>query len=113
MTQHPALDQWIDDIKTLCEPDQVVLCDGSPEEYQAMMQALTEAGVAKTLNPEIRPNSYLVRSDHDDVARVESRNFICRTHEADAGPNTHWAETEAKRETLTQLIKGAVSGGAM
>jgi len=113
MTQHPALDQWIDDIKTLCEPDQVVLCDGSPEEYQTMMQALTEAGVAKPLNPEIRPNSYLVRSDPADVARVESRTFICSQHEADAGPTNHWAEPEAMRETLTQLFKGAMRGRTM
>ena len=113
MTQHPALDQWIDDIKTLCEPDQVVLCDGSPEEYQAMMQALTEAGVAKPLNPEIRPNSYLVRSDPADVARVESRTFICSQDEADAGPTNHWAEPEAMRETLTQLFKGAMRGRTM
>ena len=67
MTQNPRLNRWIEEIKTLCEPDALVLCDGSPEEYNRMMTALTDAGVAKPLNPGLRPNSYLVRSDPADV----------------------------------------------
>ncbi len=110
MTQHPRLDRWIEEIKTLCEPDQLVLCDGSPEEYSRMMTALTDAGVAKPLNPEIRPNSYLVRSDPADVARVESRTFICSADEEDAGPTNHWAEPDQMRATLTDLFKGCMRG---
>ncbi len=110
MTQHPRLNRWIEEIKTLCEPDHLVLCDGSPEEYNAMMTALSDAGVAKPLNPDIRPNSYLVRSDPADVARVESRTFICSAQEADAGPTNHWADPEEMRATLTDLFKGCMRG---
>ena len=51
MTQHQRLNEWIEDLKTLCEPDHVVICDGSQDEYDRMMQSLVEAGVAKPLNP--------------------------------------------------------------
>ena len=77
MTQHRRLNEWIEDLKTLCEPDHVVICDGSKDEYDRMMQSLVEAGVAKPLNPALRPNSFLVRSDPADVARVEK---IGRAH---------------------------------
>lgn len=113
MTQNPRLNRWIEEIKTLCEPDALVLCDGSPEEYNRMMTALTDAGVAKPLNPGLRPNSYLVRSDPADVARVESRTFICSAHEADAGPTNHWADPDQMRSTLTDLFKGCMRGRTM
>jgi len=31
------LAQWVDEIARLCKPDKVHLCDGTPEEYQAML----------------------------------------------------------------------------
>ena len=91
MTPHPQLNVWIEEIRTLCQPDHIQLCDGSPEEYQQMMGLLTASGVAKPLNPAKRPNSFLVRSDPADVARVESRTFICSENEQDAGPTNHFS----------------------
>jgi len=113
MTQHRRLNEWIEDLKALCEPDHVVICDGSKDEYDRMMQSLVEAGVAKPLNPELRPNSFLVRSDPADVARVESRTFICSENEADAGPTNHWADPETMRVTLKGLFKGCMRGRVM
>ena len=63
-------------MEALCKPDSVVICDGSRLEFDNMMNLLQDAGVAKQLNPSIRPNSFLIRSDQKDVARVESRTFI-------------------------------------
>ncbi len=113
MTQHRRLNEWIEDLKTLCEPDHVVICDGSKDEYDRMMQSLVEAGVAKPLNPALRPNSFLVRSDPADVARVESRTFICSENEADAGPTNHWADPETMRTTLKGLFRGCMRGRVM
>ena len=49
MTQHQRLNQWIEELKALCEPDAVVICDGSKSEYDQMMGKLVDAGVAKPL----------------------------------------------------------------
>ena len=113
MTQHQRLNQWIEELKTLCEPDAVVICDGSKSEYDQMMGKLVDAGVAKPLNASLRPNSFLVRSDPADVARVESRTFICSQDEADAGPTNHWADPNEMRVTLNGLFKGCMRGRTM
>ena len=113
MTQHQRLNQWIEELKTLCEPDAVVICDGSKSEYDQMMGKLVDSGVAKPLNASLRPNSFLVRSDPADVARVESRTFICSQDEADAGPTNHWADPTDMRATLNGLFKGCMRGRTM
>ena len=113
MTQHEQLNQWIEQIKTLCQPDSIRVCDGSPEEYTEMMGLLEGAGVAKPLNPDLRPNSYLVRSDPADVARVESRTFICSDSPEEAGPTNNWSEPNQMRETLSGLFEGCMRGRTM
>ena len=113
MTQHERLNQWIEQIKTLCQPDSIRVCDGSPEEYTEMMGLLKGAGVAKPLNPDLRPNSYLVRSDPADVARVESRTFICSDSPEEAGPTNNWSEPNQMRETLNGLFEGCMRGRTM
>ena len=113
MTQNEGLDLWIKEIKELCQPDAIKICDGSPEEFQEMMGLLEHAGVAKKLNEDLRPNSYLVRSDPADVARVESRTFICSETEEQAGPTNNWADPKEMRGKLRSLFHGCMRGRTM
>ena len=87
MLKHERLADWLEEIRSLCEPDSLVICNGSTEEYNRMMSLLLKSGAARKLNETKRPNSYLVRSDPADVARVESRTYICSKSEREAGPN--------------------------
>ena len=88
--KHNLLDQWIQEVITLCQPHSVHICDGSLKEYDALCHQMVKQGTFIPLNSELRPHSFLCRSDPQDVARVEDRTFICSATEEDAGPTNNW-----------------------
>lgn len=77
LTKNQKLLTWIDEMAGICAPDQVIWCDGSKEEYDELAQMMVKNGTYVKLNEAKRPNSYWVRSDPADVARVEDRTFVC------------------------------------
>ena len=112
MLQNKQLQAWLEEMKTFCQPDDVVICNGSKEEYDQggncwSIRCGQEAERRK------RPNSYLVRSDPADVARVESRTYICPENEVDAGPNNNWVAPAEMRSTLNGLFEGCMKGRTM
>ena len=104
---------FVEEAKELFKPDSVYWCDGSKEEYQAMLKALVDGGTALRLSEEKRPNSILVRSDPKDVARVEDQTYICSTSKDDAGPTNNWSDPSEMKETLRKLYDGAMQGRTM
>lgn len=94
----------------LTKPDSVRLVMGGEQEYQEFCQQLVKSGTLTALNSKKRPNSYLARSNPEDVARVEGRTFICSDTKEQAGPTNNWEDPETMRKKLHQLFDSCMRG---
>jgi len=112
-TSHPALLSWVREVAELTTPDRVVWVDGSDDEWRRLTDELVDAGTLVRLDTRRRPNSFWVRTDPSDVARVEERTFICSVDEADAGPTNNWMAPAEMKRTMTELYRGCMRGRTM
>ena len=108
-----AARSWVSAVADLLEPDEIVWCDGSADERTRLTALMVEAGTLLPLDPARRPGSYLARSDPSDVARIESRTFICSDDGADAGPTNLWRDPTSMRRELHGVVRGAMRGRTM
>tara|TARA_B100002019_G_scaffold122787_1_gene105641 strand:- start:252 stop:2066 length:1815 start_codon:yes stop_codon:yes gene_type:complete len=113
VTKNQALLKWLDKMVDMCGPKEVRWCDGSDKEWDELCKLMIKQGSMIPLNEQKRPNSFLVRSDPRDVARVESRTFICSYGKGDAGATNNWEEPRKMRAKLKRLFKGSMEGRVM
>ena len=104
---------WVTKIAELTKPEAVEFSDGSDAEWKRLTDLMVESGTFTRLNEEKRPNSFLARSLPSDVARVESRTFICSEKEEDAGPTNHWADPKEMKAILHDKFDGSMAGRTM
>ena len=97
----------------LLQPDDLFMVGDADATKVGLISKLTKNNELIRLNDDF-PNSYLYRSDPNDVARTEKDTYICTSESAvDVGPTNNWLNSKEGMEKLTSLLIGGMRGRTM
>lgn len=113
LTENKAVLSWLEEMKALTKPSQVVWIDGSEAQLEELRKEAVSTGELIKLNEEKLPGCYLHRTAENDVARVEDRTFICTPTKEEAGPTNNWEDPTVMYEKLRKLFDGSMKGLTM
>lgn len=113
MRKNASVDAWIREIAAMTAPEKIVWIDGSEEQLEALRHEAMATGEMIKLNEEKLPNCYLHRTAVNDVARVESRTFICTPTQEEAGNINNWVAPDEMYAKLKKLYTGSMKGKTM
>ena len=113
MTTNKTVIKWLDEMKELLNPDQIVWIDGSDEQREALRAEAVKTGELFKLNQEELPGCYLHRTNPNDVARVEDRTFICTSTKEMAGPTNNWCDPKEMYTKLYDIARDSYKGRTM
>ena len=111
---------FIEESVVLCQPDKIHICDGSELENVLMLKSLKEAGAIIPL-PKYQ-NCWLARTNPADVARVESKTFICTEKREETvctpkpgvqGSLGNWISPKDYDDAIMKRFPGCMKGRTM
>ncbi|KAG5666370.1 hypothetical protein PVAND_014401 [Polypedilum vanderplanki] len=111
---------FIEDSARLCEPDSIHICDGSESENKMMLNEMQASGTIVSL-PKY-DNCWLAKTNPADVARVESKTFICTEMKEDAvcipkkgvtGMLGNWISPQDYEKAILDRFPGSMRGRKM
>jgi len=105
--------RWVRKMSDLTRPSAIHWVDGSPEEYDHLCDLMVRQGTLSRLNEDLWPGCFYARSDPNDVARVESRTFVCSLSKDNAGPTNNWMNPFEMRGRLKDMFTGVMAGRTM
>ncbi len=111
--KHKELNNWIQEMAEMCQPDNIVLIDGTTSQKKALEQEAFSTGELTELNQDKLPGCTLHRTAINDVARTEHLTFICTTSKEDAGPTNNWMSPEEGYEKAGAIFKDSMIGRTM
>jgi len=112
-TYNKKLQDWVNKMARMCQPDDIVWIDGSSEQKHAIEKEAMAIGEITQLNQEKLPGCFLHRTAPDDVARTEHLTFICTKKKHDAGPTNNWMSPKAAYRRARKIFKGAMKARTM
>lgn len=111
---------FVEQSAALCQPDKIHIVDGSADESNTLLKMLHRQGTIQPL-PKYE-NCWLARTNPADVARVESKTFICTEKREEAIPTPkegvkgtlgNWISTEDYNSAIQARFPGCMKGRTM
>jgi phosphoenolpyruvate carboxykinase (GTP) len=113
VNQHRKLQDWVEEMAQMCQPDKIVWIDGSEEERAALTRQAVATGEVSPLNEDKLPGCVYHRTAENDVARTEDLTFICTTLREDAGPTNNWMSPEEGYRRAAEIFEGSMKDRTM
>lgn len=113
MTKNQHVLEWIEQMKKVVTPENIVWIDGSESQLEELRKEACKNGEIIKLNEEKLPNCYLRRTNPNDVARAESRTYICTPTKEEAGPTNNWWAPEFAYDKVYGIAKNSYKGKTM
>lgn len=113
MTKNIHVLNFIDSIKKIVTPDNIVWIDGSESQLESLRKEACNSGEIIKLNEKLLPGCYLHRTNPNDVARTESRTYICTETKEEAGPTNNWWEPSFAYDKIFKIAKNSYKGRTM
>ncbi|MFG1450152.1 MAG: phosphoenolpyruvate carboxykinase (GTP) [Thermoplasmataceae archaeon] len=109
-SQESIVNQWVEKVASLTNPDKIYYCDGSRDEYDRITSSMVKEKKLIKLNEKTYPGCFLYRSDPKDVARTEKSTFICGESESEVGPLNNFMSVDDADKITVELLRNAMSG---
>jgi phosphoenolpyruvate carboxykinase (GTP) len=113
MIKYPHVNEWVERMAAMCQPDEIYWCDGSEEERQRLTAKAVKQGELIELNQKKMPGCYLHRSAANDVARTEHLTYICTSFQSDAGETNNWMSPRVAYRKAREIFTGSMKGRTM
>ena len=113
MTKNESVIKWIEEMKKIVNPKNVVWIDGSEHQLEELRKEACKKGELIELNQEKLPNCYLRRTNPNDVARAENRTYICTPTKKEAGPTNNWWDPEFAYDKVFGIAKNSYQNKTM
>ena len=110
---HKELNKWVKECAKLCNPDKIVLIDGSEEEKLRLEAEAVKSGEIIELNQKKLPGCFYHRTAPNDVARTEHLTFICTKTKKEAGPTNNWMPPKEAFKKAKEIFKNSMVGRTM
>ena len=111
--KHKALERWINKMAALCEPETIVLIDGSKKQKKKLEREALSTGEVIRLNQDKLPGCLYHRTALNDVARTENLTFICTKNKKGAGPTNNWMLSSSAYKKASKFFEGSMKGRTM
>lgn len=113
MTKNSSVLKFIEDMKNVVNPKNIVWIDGSEKQLEELRKKACEKNDIIKLNEKKLPGCYLRRTNPNDVARTESRTLICTPTKEEAGPTNNWRDPKYAYEKVLNIAKNSYKNKTM